>query len=114
MRGFKLRIVDKLELKPGNAILTWVVPNYPDKADQIRYRAMRATVFDRSNNLKPDKSCVKIDTSLVHRIERLLKEEEALWTLSEICEELAETPQNVYDALETMSNVHSTKAYYIL
>ena len=109
------RIVDKLKLKAGDSIQAYVVPNYPDKADQIRYRAMRVLVLNESNTMEPDDSVHKyLDVSLAHRIERLLKEEDTLWTLTEICEELAETEQNVYDTLETMSNVQSTRSYYIL
>ncbi len=108
------RIVNKLKLKPGDSIQAYIVPNYPDKADQIKYRAMRANLVSHVNPVEEGLHKVAGDGSLPSRITRLLKEDEALWTLSEICEELAESEQDVYTALATLPNVQSTKAYYIL
>tara|TARA_R100001443_G_scaffold30122_1_gene43630 strand:+ start:408 stop:842 length:435 start_codon:yes stop_codon:yes gene_type:complete len=108
------RIVDKLGLKPGDSIQAYIVPNYPDKADQIKYRAMRASLVSQVNPVEEGLHKIAGNGSLPSRITRLLKEDEALWTLSEICEELAESEQDVYTALATLPNVQSTKAYYIL
>ena len=99
------RIMQKMELKQFDEIDAYVVPNYPDKQDRIKYRATRINKEQTDLGTPPD---------LEEKIRRLLKEDTGLWSLREICEELAEEEQVVYDALIKMEQVVRTDAYYIL
>lgn len=99
------RIMQKMNLKQFDEIDVYVVPNYPDKQDQIKYRATRVNKEQTDLGTPPD---------LEEKIRRLLKEDTGLWSLREICEELAEEEQVVYDALIKMEQVIRTDAYYIL
>tara|TARA_Y100001937_G_C7045024_1_gene296412 strand:+ start:419 stop:832 length:414 start_codon:yes stop_codon:yes gene_type:complete len=99
------RIMQKMELKQFDEIDAYVVPNYPDKQDQIKYRATRVNKEQTDLGTPPD---------LEEKIRRLLKEDTGLWSLREICEELAEEEQVVYDTLIKMEQVVRTDAYYIL
>ena len=99
------RIMQKMDLKQFDEIDVYVVPNYPDKQDQIKYRATRVNKEQTDLGTPPD---------LEEKIRRLLKEDTGLWTLREICEELAEEEQVVYDTLIKMKQVVRTDAYYIL
>ena len=99
------RIMQKMDLKQFDEIDVYVVPNYPDKQDQIKYRATRVNKEQTDLGTPPD---------LEDKIRRLLKEETGLWSLREICEELAEEEQVVYDTLIKMKQVVRTDAYYIL
>lgn len=99
------RIMQKMDLKQFDEIDVYVVPNYPDKQDQIKYRATRVNKEQTDLGTPPD---------LEEKIRRLLKEDTGLWSLREICEELAEEEQVVYDALIKMEQVIRTDAYYIL
>ena len=99
------RIMQKMNLKEFDEIDAYVVPNYPDKQDRIKYRATRVNKEQTNLGTPPD---------LEEKIRRLLKEDTGLWSLREICEELAEEEQVVYDALIKMEQVVRTDAYYIL
>lgn len=99
------RIMQKMNLKQFDEIDVYVVPNYPDKQDQIKYRATRVNKEQTDLGTPPD---------LEEKIRRLLKEDTGLWSLREICEELAEEEQVVYDTLIKMKQVVRTDAYYIL
>ena len=99
------RIMQKMDLKQFDEIYVYVVPNYPDKQDQIKYRATRVNKEQTDLGTPPD---------LEEKIRRLLKEDTGLWSLREICEELAEEEQVVYDTLIKMKQVVRTDAYYIL
>ena len=99
------RIMQKMDLKQFDEIDVYVVPNYPDKQDQIKYRATRVNKEQTDLGTPPD---------LEEKIRRLLKEDTGLWRLREICEELAEEEQVVYDTLIKMKQVVRTDAYYIL
>ena len=99
------RIMQKMNLKEFDEIDAYVVPNYPDKQDRIKYRATRVNKEQIDLGTPPD---------LEEKIRRLLKEDTGLWSLREICEELAEEEQVVYDALIKMEQVIRTDAYYIL
>ena len=99
------RIMQKMDLKQFDEIDVYVVPNYPDKQDQIKYRATRVNKEQPDLGTPPD---------LEEKIRRLLKEDTGLWSLREICEELAEEEQVVYDTLIKMKQVVRTDAYYIL
>ena len=99
------RIMQKMDLKQFDEIDVYVVPNYPDKQDQIKYRATRVNKEQPDLGPPPD---------LEEKIRRLLKEDTGLWRLREICEELAEEEQVVYDTLIKMKQVVRTDAYYIL
>ena len=99
------RIMQKMDLKQFDEIDVYVVPNYPDKQDQIKYRATRVNKEQTDLGTPPD---------LEEKIRRLLKEDTGLWSLREICEELAEEEQVVYDTLIKMKQVVRTDAYYIL
>ena len=99
------RIMQKMNLKQFDEIDVYVVPNYPDKQGQIKYRATRVNKEQTDLGTPPD---------LEEKIRRLLKEDTGLWSLREICEELAEEEQVVYDTLIKMKQVVRTDAYYIL
>ena len=99
------RIMQKMNLKEFDEIDAYVVPNYPDKQDRIKYRATRVNKEQINLGTPPD---------LEEKIRRLLKEDTGLWSLREICEELAEEEQVVYDTLIKMKQVVRTDAYYIL
>lgn len=99
------RIMQKMNLKEFDEIDAYVVPNYPDKQDRIKYRATRVNKEQTDLGTPPD---------LEEKIRRLLKEDTGLWSLREICEELAEEEQVVYDTLIKMEQVVRTDAYYIL
>ena len=99
------RIMQKMNLKEFDEIDAYVVPNYPDKQDRIKYRATRVNKEQIDLGTPPD---------LKEKIRRLLKEDTGLWSLREICEELAEEEQVVYDTLIKMEQVVRTDAYYIL
>ena len=99
------RIMQKMNLKEFDEIDAYVVPNYPDKQDRIKYRATRVNKEQINLGTPPD---------LEEKIRRLLKEDTGLWSLREICEELAEEEQVVYDTLMKMEPVVRTDAYYIL
>ena len=99
------RIMQKMDLKQFDEIDVYVVPNYPDKQDQIKYRATRVNKEQTDLGTPPD---------LEEKIRRLLKEDTGLWSLREICEDLAEEEQVVYDTLIKMKQVVRTDAYYIL
>ena len=99
------RIMQKMNLKQFDEIDVYVVPNYPDKQDQIKDRATRVNKEQTDLGTPPD---------LEEKIRRLLKEDTGLWSLREICEELAEEEQVVYDTLIKMKQVVRTDAYYIL
>lgn len=99
------RIMQKMNLKEFDEIDAYVVPNYPDKQDRIKYRATRVNKEQTDLGTPPD---------LEEKIRRLLKEDTGLWSLREICEELAEEEQVVYDTLIKMKQVVRTDAYYIL
>tara|TARA_R100001460_G_scaffold24318_6_gene48818 strand:- start:8926 stop:9339 length:414 start_codon:yes stop_codon:yes gene_type:complete len=99
------RIMQKMNLKEFDEIDAYVVPNYPDKQDRIKYRATRVNKEQTNLGTPPD---------LEEKIRRLLKEDTGLWSLREICEELAEEEQVVYDTLIKMEQVVRTDAYYIL
>ena len=99
------RIMQKMNLKEFDEIDAYVVPNYPDKQDRIKYRATRVNKEQIDLGTPPD---------LEEKIRRLLKEDTGLWSLREICEELAEEEQVVYDTLIKMKQVVRTDAYYIL
>ena len=99
------RIMQKMDLKQFDEIDVYVVPNYPDKQDQIKYRATRVNKEQTDLGTPPD---------LEEKIRRLLKEDTGLWSLREICEELAEEEQVVYETLIKMKQVVRTDAYYIL
>ena len=94
-----------MNLKEFDEIDAYVVPNYPDKQDRIKYRATRVNKEQTDLGTPPD---------LEEKIRRLLKEDTGLWSLREICEELAEEEQVVYDTLIKMKQVVRTDAYYIL
>ena len=99
------RIMQKMNLKEFDEIDAYVVPNYPDKQDRIKYRATRVNKEQIDLGTPPD---------LEEKIRRLLKEDTGLWSLREICEELAEEEQVVYNTLIKMEQVVRTDAYYIL
>ena len=99
------RILQKMDLKQFDEIDVYVVQNYTDKQDQIKYRATRVNKEQTDLGTPPD---------LEEKIRRLLKEDTGLWSLREICEELAEEEQVVYDTLIKMKQVVRTDAYYIL
>ena len=99
------RIMQKMNLKEFDEIDAYVVPNYPDKQNRIKYRATRVNKEQTDLGTPPD---------LEEKIRRLLKEDTGLWSLREICEELAEEEQVVYDTLIKMKQVVRTDAYYIL
>lgn len=102
------RIMQKMNLQELDSIDAYVVPNYPDVQDRIKYRATRV------NRLNEEQVNLGQPPNLEEKIRRLLKEDYGLWSLLEICEELAEEEQVVYDMLIKMEQVKRTDAYYIL
>jgi hypothetical protein len=109
------RIVSKVGLCTGDVIQVHVVPNYPDKRKQIKYRAMRAKIIKKDMKERNPINLDYLSDDCATNIRKLLTEGEwSTLTLIDICEELAEEEQVVYDTLATMPDVRSTKAYYIV
>jgi len=95
------RIVEKMMLNDLDEIRAYVVPNYPDMADRIAWRATRVDIQGPSM-LAGEPSEVPNDIrlrALMARPDKIVKE---LWEFGDLCDELGEEEQVVHDLLEKL------------
>ena len=106
------RLVDTMEVEPGNTYEAFLLPNYPDKRDHIPWRAMRVEPIQLNlalNHVTSD--------SLVNRIVKWMSDCDPgiPFTASEVAEALEEELETVQALLETNQHLFfKTDAYVLL
>ena len=97
------RLIDAMNVQPGDIYNAFLLPNYPDKQDQIPWRAMRVEPAD----VKLDLGHVSVDSDLQNIIEYMRGYEEgsnftaadladALDMPLTLCEEICKKHQDIF------------------
>ena len=106
------RLIDAMEVEPGNTYEAFLLPNYPDKRDQIPWRAMRVEPIQ----IDLDLNHVRLD-SLVNRIVKWMSDSDPgiPFTASEVAEGVDEELETVQPLLEMNQQLFlKTDAYVLL
>ena len=106
------RLIDAMEVEPGNTYEAFLLPNYPDKRDQIPWRAMRVEPIQ----IDLDLNHVRLD-SLINRIVKWMSDSDPgiPFTASEIAEGVDEELEVVKPLLEMNQQLFlKTDAYVLL
>jgi hypothetical protein len=106
------RLIDAMEVEPGNTYEAFLLPNYPDKRDQIPWRAMRVEPIQ----IDLDLNHVRLD-SLVNRIVKWMSDSDpgVPFTASEVAEGVDEELEVVQPLLEMNQQLFlKTDAYVLL
>ena len=106
------RLIDAMEVEPGNTYEAFLLPNYPDKRDQIPWRAMRVEPIQ----IDLDLNHVRLD-SLINRIVKWMSDSDPgiPFTASEIAEGVDEELEVVQPLLEMNQQLFlKTDAYVLL
>jgi len=106
------RLIDAMEVEPGNTYEAFLLPNYPDKRDQIPWRAMRVEPIQ----IDLDLNHVRLD-SLVNRIVKWMSDSDpgVPFTASEVAEGVEEELETVQPLLEMNQQLFfKTDAYVLL
>lgn len=104
---FNTRIVQAVGLDAGALVKAYLVPNFPDKRDNIPWRAMRVEVLNSKAEI------VGVDKrDLTARIHDLLGEV-AVFSAEEVAEELKADVEVVRQLLENDNQIHSEVMYYM-
>ena len=106
------RLIDAMEVEPGNTYEAFLLPNYPDKRDQIPWRAMRVEPIQ----IDLDLNHVRLD-SLINRIVKWMSDSDPgiPFTASEVAEGVDEELETVQPLLEMNQQLFfKTDAYVLL
>ena len=106
------RLIDAMEVEPGNTYEAFLLPNYPDKRDQIPWRAMRVEPIQ----IDLDLNHVRLD-SLINRIVKWMSDSDpgVPFTASEVAEGVDEELEVVQPLLEMNQQLFlKTDAYVLL
>jgi len=106
------RLIDAMEVEPGNTYEAFLLPNYPDKRDQIPWRAMRVEPVE----INLDLDHVRLD-SLINRIVKWMSDSDpgVPFTASEVAEGVDEELEVVQPLLEMNQQLFlKTDAYVLL
>ena len=106
------RLIDAMEVEPGNTYEAFLLPNYPDKRDQIPWRAMRVEPIQ----IDLDLNHVRLD-SLINRIVKWMSDSDpgVPFTASEVAEGVEEELETVQPLLEMNQQLFlKTDAYVLL
>tara|TARA_Y100001937_G_C6979440_1_gene267047 strand:- start:48 stop:500 length:453 start_codon:yes stop_codon:yes gene_type:complete len=106
------RLIDAMEVEPGNTYEAFLLPNYPDKRDQIPWRAMRVEPIQ----IDLDLNHVRLD-SLINRIVKWMSDSDPgiPFTASEVAEGVDEELEVVQPLLEMNQQLFlKTDAYVLL
>tara|TARA_R100001460_G_scaffold14427_1_gene32286 strand:+ start:505 stop:957 length:453 start_codon:yes stop_codon:yes gene_type:complete len=106
------RLIDAMEVEPGNTYEAFLLPNYPDKRDQIPWRAMRVEPIQ----IDLDLNHVRLD-SLINRIVKWMSDSDPgiPFTASEVAEGVEEELETVQPLLEMNQQLFlKTDAYVLL
>lgn len=105
---FNSRIVNAVNLKGGQTVKAYLVPNFPDKRDSIPWRAMRVEVLTETSTF-----LARQETPLIDRLHKLLTEEGGGLTALEAATELDEDVEVVRKLLEGDNQIHKDIIYYV-
>ena len=106
------RLIDAMEVEPGNTYEAFLLPNYPDKRDQIPWRAMRVEPIQ----IDLDLNHVRLD-SLINRIVKWMSDSDPgiPFTAAEVAEAVEEELETIQALLETNKHLFfKTDAYVLL
>lgn len=106
------RLVDTMDVQPGDIYDAFLLPNYPDKRDSIPWRAMRVEPVE----VDLDLTHVKSD-ALTNRIVKWMQgsDPDIAFTASEVAQELEEEYDDVLATLESNKQLFfKTDAYILL
>jgi len=106
------RLVDAVDVQPGDTYEAFLLPNYPDKREHIPWRAMRVEPVE----INLDLSHVTSD-SLVNRIVNWMSDSDPgiPFTAAEVAEALEEELETIQALLETNKHLFfKTDAYVLL
>jgi len=106
------RLIDAVDVQPGDTYEAFLLPNYPDKRDQIPWRAMRVEPIQ----IDLDLNHVRLD-SLVNRIVKWMSDSDpgVPFTASEVAEGVDEELETVQPLLEMNQQLFlKTDAYVLL
>ena len=106
------RLVDAVDVQPGDTYEAFLLPNYPDKREHIPWRAMRVEPVE----INLDLSHVTSD-SLINRIVKWMSDSDPgiPFTASEVAEGVEEELETIQALLETNKHLFfKTDAYVLL
>ncbi len=106
------RLVDAVDVQPGDTYEAFLLPNYPDKREHIPWRAMRVEPVE----INLDLSHVTSD-SLVNRIVKWMSDSDpgVPFTAAEVAEGVEEELETIQALLETNKHLFfKTDAYVLL
>ena len=106
------RLIDAVDVQPGDTYEAFLLPNYPDKRDQIPWRAMRVEPVE----INLDLDHVRLD-SLINRIVKWMSDSDpgVPFTASEVAEGVDEELETVQPLLEMNQQLFlKTDAYVLL
>ena len=106
------RLIDAVDVQPGDTYEAFLLPNYPDKRDQIPWRAMRVEPIQ----IDLDLNHVRLD-SLINRIVKWMSDSDPgiPFTASEVAEGVDEELEAVQPLLEMNQQLFlKTDAYVLL
>ena len=106
------RLIDAVDVQPGDTYEAFLLPNYPDKRDQIPWRAMRVEPIQ----IDLDLNHVRLD-SLINRIVKWMSDSDPgiPFTASEVAEGVDEELETVQPLLEMNQQLFlKTDAYVLL
>ena len=106
------RLIDAVDVQPGDTYEAFLLPNYPDKRDQIPWRAMRVEPIQ----IDLDLNHVRLD-SLINRIVKWMSDSDPgiPFTASEVAEGVDEELEVVQPLLEMNQQLFlKTDAYVLL
>ena len=106
------RLIDAVDVQPGDTYEAFLLPNYPDKRDQIPWRAMRVEPVEINLDLNHITS-----DSLVNKIVKWMSDSDpgVPFTASEVAEGVDEELETVQPQLETNKHLFfKTDAYVLL
>ena len=106
------RLVDAVDVQPGDTYEAFLLPNYPDKREHIPWRAMRVEPVE----INLDLNHVTSD-SLVNRIVNWMSDSDPgiPFTAAEVAEAVEEELETIQALLETNKHLFfKTDAYVLL
>ena len=106
------RLVDAVDVQPGDTYEAFLLPNYPDKREHIPWRAMRVEPIQ----IDLDLNHVRLD-SLINRIVKWMSDSDPgiPFTAAEVAEAVEEELETIQALLETNKHLFfKTDAYVLL
>lgn len=106
------RLVDAVDVQPGDTYEAFLLPNYPDKREHIPWRAMRVEPVEINLGLNHVTS-----DSLVNRIVKWMSDSDPgiPFTAAEVAEAVEEELETIQALLETNKHLFfKTDAYVLL